>query len=136
MKKLSKSMFLVPVFAVLLCAAMLTTNVFADENDNPHAIGSPLEVHIFDSGKVLVRGAKVINVTGPMINATTTWGSYVTSWTVNTSSSSAIFNRPGGHFPITDIKVGDFISFTGKIDTSKTSLTVNAGAVKDWSKKK
>ncbi len=97
--------------------------------------GSTLEVHIFNDGKVLVRGAKVTGVSGRVISANTILGSVKLEWAINTDSSNAKFIRKfGGVSDISEVSVGDLISFHGQLVTTIASpFTVNADVVKDWS---
>ncbi|MDO8522866.1 MAG: DUF5666 domain-containing protein [bacterium] len=98
------------------------------------AVGSTLEIHVTDSGRVLVRGAKVTSISGSTINATATWGSAVFNWGVVTDSSTEWVRRSGGNSSISEVSVGDFISFQGALDTTVASpITVKAKVVKDWS---
>lgn len=104
------------------------------QNKEAHANGSTLEVHILDSGKILVRGAKVTSVSGSTVNAATTWGSVSLAWAVNTDTSTEWVRRFGGSSSVSEISVGDFISFHGDLVTTTASpVTVNADVVKDWS---
>lgn len=98
------------------------------------AVGSTLEIHVTDAGKVLVRGAKVTSVAGATINATATWGSTVFNWAVVTDSGTEFVRRFGGASGTSEISAGDFISFQGVLDTTVASpITVKASVVKDWS---
>lgn len=100
------------------------------------SIGSMLEVHITDTGKVLVRGAKVTAVSGNTISAETLWGSAVMTWSVLTDGSTEFIRRAGGKGSVSDIAVGDLISFQGTLQTSVASpLTVQAKIVKNWTPK-
>lgn len=100
------------------------------------AKGMPsLEVHLTADGKALVRGAKVTAVSTSTITATTGWGSSTILWNVATDSETKFIERSSGKSAIADIKVGDTISFQGKLDTSIAApLTVRASAVKNWSR--
>jgi Domain of unknown function (DUF5666) len=97
-------------------------------------VGSTLEVHIMNSGKVLVRGAKVTGISGNTVNAMTAWGSANLNWAVVTDGSTDFVRRSGGASAVLEIKVGDFVSFQGTLDSSQaSSLSVKASVVKDWS---
>lgn len=100
-----------------------------------HDSGSTLEVHFFDSGKVLVRGAKVTSISGNTVNAFTAWGSVNLNWAVNVDpNGSKVVRKFGGVASVSEIAVGDLISFHGDLVTTTASpLTVNAKTVKDWS---
>lgn len=108
--------------------------VAANNHKNPvHALGSTLEIHMYDSGKVLVRGAKVSSVSGSTINATTSFGAYGVAWSVKTTNDTKLISRFKGNISLADVKVGDYISFQGSLDTTAVQPTVNAMLVKDWS---
>lgn len=101
-----------------------------------HSNGSTLEVHFFDNGKVLVRGAKVTAVSGDSVRAFTSWGSVNLDWNVNVMSNSQLFRKTGGNSSIAEISVGDFISFQGTLVTTNASpIKVNASVIKNWSTK-
>ena len=117
----------VSIFAVALTASAQTTA------STPQSVGSTLEVHIYNNGTALVRGAKVSGVSGNAISATTTFGSYSINWTVGTSSSTNIIKRYGGATVISNIQNGDFISFSGVLNTVASQATVDATSVRDWS---
>lgn len=100
-------------------------------------VGSSLEVHITDNGKVLVRGAKVASISGSTITATTMWGSAVMNWTVTSDADTKLIRRYGGASAINEITVGDYISFQGSLVTSTASpMTVLAKTIKNWSVQK
>lgn len=104
------------------------------QRDQVRAIGSTLEVHFLDNGKVLVRGAKVTGVNGTTVNAVTAWGSVVLNWAIMTDGNTEIIRRYGGKSVISEISVGDFVSFQGSLDTTvSASYTVHATVLKDWS---
>lgn len=106
----------------------------SEQAKEAHQRGSTLEVHISDNGKVLVRGAKVTAVSGSIISASTSWGVASLAWTVNVMTDSQLIKRSGGRSLMSEIVVGDFISFQGTlVTTSATPIIVNATTVKDWS---
>lgn len=135
--------------AALTGALLLAPAVFANnENDNHdneregkmermrevRAAGSTLEVHFFDDGNVLVRGAKVTGISGSVVNASNVWGSVTLNWAVKTDQTTNIVRRAGGNSSLSEISVGDIVSFQGMLDTGIVSpLTVNAKVLKDWS---
>ncbi len=100
-------------------------------------LGSTYEVHFFNDGKVLVRGAKVTSVSGNTINATSTWGTVVLSWAVDTTNTSSFVRRYGGQSTIAEVAVGDYLSFEGALVTTSTSpIGVSAKSIKNWSVQK
>jgi hypothetical protein len=110
-----------------------------EKDDSKHekearSVGSTLEVHITDGGKVLVRGAKVTAISGSTITANTAWGSANVSWNVNTDSNTKYIRRYDGASMFSEIAVGDFISFQGTLVSGTASpMTVTAKTIKDWS---
>ena len=107
----------------------------ADQNDrDARDAGTKLEVHLTDNGKVIVRGAKITAINGTSLTATTTWGSVVMSWTVNTDNSTNFVRRFGGSSGVSEMAVGDIISFKGNLVSGTASpVTVLAKTLKDWS---
>jgi len=142
---------IVSFFAVLGLFAMSLGVAAAEENGNnglkvsvggmiaaainheAKGVGSTTEVHISDNGKVLVRGAKVSAVSSSSITASNSWGSAVITWTVTPSTNAQFVRRFGGASALNEIQVGDFVSFSGDIDSSMASLNVKAAIIKDWS---
>ncbi len=102
-----------------------------------HVNGSTLEVHIGDNGKVLVRGAKVTAISGNTISAFTSWGSVNLNWTVNVMSNSQMVRKFGGNSNLSEIAIGDYLSFQGTlVTTSSSPFVVNASFIKNWSAQK
>lgn len=127
-------------FAAILPGALAKENDNNSNEDNARkelkSIGSTLEVHIYDNGKVLVRGAKVTAVSGATVTATTAWGSTSLSWTVNTDSSTEFVRNFGGKSGVSEISAGNYISFNGDLVITASGLTVNAKTLKNWSVQK
>jgi hypothetical protein len=99
----------------------------------PAAVGSTLEMHINNNGSVLVRGAKITSISGSTINATEAWGSFSVNWVINTTSSTKLQLRYGAAATFSEFSVGDYISFSGSMNTTQSTATVNANVVKDFS---
>jgi hypothetical protein len=99
----------------------------------PAAVGSTLEVHINNDGSVLARGAKITSIGSTTINATQTWGSYSLPWVINILPTTNLVPKVGNDVQLADMKVGDYISFSGALDQSQGTGTVNAKVVKDFS---
>lgn len=104
----------------------------SDRAKEVHNVGSTLEVHINDNGKVLVRGAKVTAINGTTINAETLFGGSNISWVVDASATPKVIRRYGGNSSVSEIAVGDFISFNGMLNSSG-AWNVKATSLKDWS---
>lgn len=97
-----------------------------------HNVGSTLEVHINDNGKVLVRGAKVTAVSGTTITAETLFAGSSISWVVDASATPKVIRRYGGNSSVSEIAIGDFISFNGTLSATG-AWNVKATSLKDWS---
>lgn len=141
-KTLSSNLALFLAAATIAVGALLVGPLAASAHDNgerahklgAHAVGSTLEVRINDDNSVVVRGAKVTAVSGSVITAQTAFGSTMLSWSVQTNADTRFANRADSSASLATIAVGDYISFSGSLNTAVTGLTVNAKAVKDWSK--
>ncbi len=104
----------------------------AEGNGQGGPEGSGVEVHITGNGNALVRGAKVVSVSGTDVSATTAFGPSTLSWIIHTDTSTQFVRRFGGASSVAEITAGDTISFSGPLATS-SGLVVNAKIVKDWS---
>lgn len=116
----------------LLFAAVATQAVIAA--NSPRAAGSTLEVRVNDNGNVQVEGAKVASISGNTINAVTNFGSYAINWALKVSDAK-IVRRYDAKASLAEISVGDYISFSGNMDTAASAgaVAVNAKHIKDWS---
>ncbi len=110
-----------------------TTNGSADVAGTARAVGSTIELHINNNGKVLVRGIKVTGVSGNTVSGTIAWGSYSLPVSVNGASVTKVARRFGGTATVSEISAGDFISVEGSLDQTQSMLTINATFIKDWS---
>jgi hypothetical protein len=107
---------------------------FKNDREDAKLNGTTLEVHISDNGTVLVRGAKVTGVSGNTVSASTTWGTMAMNWTVNVTSSTSFVRRNGSANMMSEISVGDIVSFTGPMTAgSNSAFSVEAKVLKDWS---
>ncbi len=144
-------MYSFPVVFFLAALTLVGISTSADDNKDEdkenrarsehareaRAHDSTLEVHFFDNGKVLVRGAKVTAVSGNTVNAVTAWDAVSLSWGVNVLPDTEINRRFGGRSSVSEISVGDFISFQGALlYTSAFPIMVNAKVIKNWSVQK
>ncbi len=115
-----------------LFLAMLVLFIALGLAVNAHAAES--NITIASSGQVIVRGAKVVAVSGSAITARTTWGASSLTWSVRTSGSTKFY--PAGSTStetLHAIKIGDEVSFSGALDTNAPGLAVRATVFKDES---
>ncbi|MDO8523687.1 MAG: DUF5666 domain-containing protein [bacterium] len=123
-------------FTLLAALAFPAGLALAHEGNEGKAIlssGSAVEVVITPTGDVLVRGAKVTAISGGTITAATTWGGTSIPWSVVTDGATTFLNKVGAALSLSDIAIGDTISFVGSWN-SGSALSVHAQAVKDWTK--
>lgn len=97
------------------------------------AVGSKLEVAISDGGRTVVRGAEVTDISGDVIRARTEWGQSSLTWNIETDSNTDFVVKDGSGSDIDDISVGDYVSFSGMLNESASTFTVDADVVKNWS---
>ncbi len=144
--KTNKLLYILSIALVLVSVASFNHFAIANDDRNGedhgkgehekqvHQNGSTLEVHILDNGKVLVRGAKISSISGNTVNAYTAWGSINLNWQVNVLSNAKMVRKYGGNGSISEMSVGDIISFQGDlVSTSGSPIIVNASVIKDWS---
>lgn len=99
----------------------------------PPPAGISREVDINNNGAVLVRGAQVTAISGSDFTAQTIWGNSTITWTVKTASTTNFTRNPGDSIALSDFAAGNYISFSGAIESGAGPFTVNANVVKDWS---
>ena len=117
---------LLAAFALL---AVLPLFASADSTSKHPSVDRP-SVTINAEGKALIRGAKVSSLSGSTVNASLALGTSTLSFTVNTDGNTKFYNRLGKAGALSDIAVGDTITFGGSLEG--TGLTVRAVAVKDF----
>ncbi len=139
-KTISSRLVLLLSAGVLALSSLLIGPMFASAHGDeankvgPHAVGSTLEVRIADDNSVTVRGAKVTAVSGSVITAQTSFGSTVLSWSIRTNADTRFAYRSDSSAALAAIIPGDYVSFSGMLNTSVSGLTVDAKLVKDWSR--
>ena len=99
----------------------------------PATVGSTFEAHIGSDGSVLLRGAKVTAIATSSITVAQTWGSYVSTWVVNISTSTELLRRYDGKSSLSEFSVGDYVAIRGTLDTTAAAATVNAKIIRDYS---
>ncbi|HYE22857.1 MAG TPA: hypothetical protein VEA92_00150 [Candidatus Paceibacterota bacterium] len=118
-----------------LAIALVTLPAVASASSDydPGSVGVTLEVVMQESGKVNVKGARVREVTADGFRAETLWGSGKLTWNVQTGEGTPIARKDGGKITLTQVTPGDYVSFTGTIQSNMAPFTVNADSVRDWS---
>jgi len=118
------------LFASLIAFAPLFAS--AHNESVSSASANKAEVVLTDSGKALVRGAKVTAVSSSTITAQTVLGSATVTWTILTDSATSFYDARGKTGGLAGIAVGDTVSFAGAIEGGNMT-NVRATVVKDWS---
>ena len=85
-----------------------------------------LEIHVANTGAILLRGAKVTSIEANIIHVTTTWNEANLSWSVKTKFFTTFLTNKGKKAVLSDIKVGDTLTITGKLMTGGTEPTIEA----------
>ena len=119
-----------PVFIALVAAVP-----FAVSANNGSMMGkSPIKtqtlVQLHADGSALVRGAEVTSVSGGTVTAETSHDGVELRWTVETDSGTELITHNGGDFDLSDIEIGDTVSFSGELTGT---FTVDADVLKEWS---
>lgn len=121
---------LLGIFLLTLC--VLPAAASANSYD-PGSVGAKLQVTMEESGEVRVSGARVRSVSDSGFTAETLWGAGKLTWTVRTDENTPITRKSGARITLTEITAGDYVSFSGTIQTNMAPFTVDADAVRDWS---
>lgn len=116
----------------LKLGVMMKDKWYGEHKEMVNKKGSPFEVHINNDGSVVVRGGKVAALSGTTITALTEWNGAMLNWNINTDANTKFIELKNGQSNISQVKVGDFISFTGNLMAGPT-FTVQAKSVKNWS---
>lgn len=117
------------IFSIFGVLALLLA--FAWNLNIAHADTEASQISVGAGGQTIVRGAKVVSVSGSTIVATTAWGSMSLTWMVETTGSTHFYPDVGSKALLKAIRVGDSISFTGELDATAGRLTVRASVVRD-----
>lgn len=91
-----------------------------------------LEVHIANNGLVLLRGARVIALSGNIIRVGMTWGTSDVTWSAATHYNTRFLTSDGQKETLGDIKVGDFVTVTGQLIASGKEPTVDTDYVREY----
>jgi hypothetical protein len=94
-------------------------------------IPTMLEVHIANNGLVFVRGAQVTSISDGVIRTSMFWGSTDFVWVVKTSGVTKFINQQGQKQNISDVKVGDIVTITGKLASDNDKFIINAEFVRE-----
>lgn len=89
-----------------------------------------VEIHIANSGLVLLRGARVASIRSGTIRLNLILGASNFTWTAETSTYTKFLTSGGEKKTLADIKAGDIVTVTGKLKTDSAPNTVDADFVR------
>jgi hypothetical protein len=91
-----------------------------------------LEVHIANNGAVLLRDARVVSIDGDNLRVAMSWEVADFIWLVQTSPTlnTSFLRVKGEKGALIDIRVGDFITITGKLVSSGGEPTITAQIIR------
>ena len=119
---------------IALAAAPVFALAHDDNRDanmkQPIADKTTVSVAIANNGSTLVRGAKVTDVNGDTVTATTVANGVTLTWTIDTDGDTDFVDVSSDGIARGDIDDGDYVSFSGALTGS---LRVDADTVRDWS---
>ncbi|MEK7188113.1 MAG: DUF5666 domain-containing protein [Patescibacteria group bacterium] len=95
------------------------------------SIPSNTSLEIGQNGRVNISDARVMNISGSVITATTSWGGFTMVWTINVNGNTNFNARYGGVLNLENIAPGDHISVKATI--TGNGPTVLASAITDLS---
>ncbi|MEN9614313.1 MAG: hypothetical protein RLZZ347_620 [Candidatus Parcubacteria bacterium] len=135
MKTTVLSRFLALIFSVFALFLSAHTVLAVDTLTpiDPKSVGSTLEVHITDDGKIVLHGAQIIQSAGTTFYARSNWGGSYMRWVIRTDENTKVTRRFGTETTIAEIKPGDIVSAEGDFMATSDSISVVAKKVKDWS---
>jgi len=90
-----------------------------------------LEMHIANNGLVLLRGARVLSLSGSSMRVGMSWGSGDFIWNVSTAYNTEFFNTAGSKETLADIGVGDIVTITGTLSAGGAGPGVAANIVRE-----
>lgn len=88
-------------------------------------------ISVAGNGQAIVRGAKVLHISGNEILAQTEWGTAKIPWRIVISGSTRFTPARDHEDLINDIKVGEMIAFSGLMDQRSKEPTILASMVRN-----
>jgi hypothetical protein len=89
-----------------------------------------LEVNIANNGLVLLRGARVVSVSGGTIQVAVAFGAGNFTWKARTNSDTEFFASDGQKGTLDDIVAGDTVTVTGMLADGGGQPAINAEFVR------
>ena len=90
-----------------------------------------MEFHIANNGLALLRGTRVVSVSGNVIRVAMEWGSTSFTWSVITQHNTQYLNAKGEKAALSDVQAGDILTVTGTLNTGGTENEVLAQYIRE-----
>ena len=74
-----------------------------------------LEIHVANNGLALLRGARVVSLSGDTIRVITAWNSVYFTWEIQTRLFTKFITSEGQKETLADVRVGDIVTITGNL---------------------
>lgn len=137
---ISAASFIVGSFTFLFTFVSDTSVVLAKSASwTPPSGKSLLEVHIANDGTILLRGAKVVSISGTTLTVKSIWDKSEFTWKVTTNASqygkrhfgTDFFDSKGKPLALLDIAVGDTLLVSGTLDTTEShDFSIKASTIR------
>jgi len=88
------------------------------------------EMHISNNGLILLRGTRVISISGSVVRVGMAWDDASFTWTIKTDSRTDFFTSEGEKTTLTGIHVDDVVTLTGRLISGGAEPTIHAEFVR------
>ena len=89
------------------------------------------EVHVANNGLILLRGARVLSISGNTIHLGMAFGPSDFTWAAVTKYNTIFLNKQGAKETLSDIGVGDTVTVTGLVTGSGAEPTIDTDFVRE-----
>ena len=121
------------ILSVFILGLTLASPISAAERPVPSPEDSIPELHVEKSGKLVIKGAKVMQVANTTIFTRLAWDRTNLTIVVKTEKNTKILRRFGGPAAVSDIAVGDYLNLEGTLEFGSDSLVAKATKITDLS---
>ena len=90
-----------------------------------------LEMHIANNGLVLLRGARVVSISGDNIRVKMAFRGADFSWVLRTNYNTRFITRAGEKGTLGDVQAGDVVTVSGMLAAGGAEPTVSAQYVRE-----
>jgi hypothetical protein len=89
------------------------------------------ELHISNTGSMLLRGARVVSISDTEIKVSLSWASNDFVWKLNTRYNTTFISSIGDKQTLADIAVGDILTVTGTLSSNGAEPSIEADVVRE-----